>query len=56
MRSHTEDDNNITTEERDENSSEEGQSSIATEDSSEVEIDSWGRLYKTLNHFLVTVL
>ena len=44
MESHTEDDNRITTEERDENSYEEEQSSITTEDSSEEEIDPWSTL------------
>ena len=39
MESHTEDDNSITTEERNENSSEDEQSSIRTENSSEEEID-----------------
>ena len=44
MESHTEDDNSIATEERDENSPEEKQSSIPTEDSSEEEIHPWSTL------------
>ena len=44
MATHAEDDNSITTEERDENSSEGEQSSITTEDSSEEEIDPWSTL------------
>ena len=44
MESHTEDDNSITTEERDEYNSEEEQSSITTENSSEEEIDPWSTL------------
>ena len=44
MESHTEDDNSITTEERDEYSPEEEQSSITTENSSEEEIDPWSTL------------
>ena len=41
MESHTEDDDSITTEERDENSSEGEQSSITTKNSSDEKIDLW---------------
>ena len=44
METHAEDDSSITTEERDENSSEEGQSSITTENSSEEKIDPWSTI------------
>ena len=44
MESQTKDDKSITTEERAENSSEEEQSSIPTEDSSKEEIDPWSTL------------
>ena len=44
MESHAEDDNTISTEERDENSSEDEQSSITAENSSEEEIDPWTTL------------
>ena len=44
MESHTQDDDRITREERDENSSEDEQSSITTENSSEQEIDPWTTL------------
>ena len=44
METHAEDDSSITTEDRDENSSDEGQSSITTENSSEEEIDPWSTL------------
>ena len=44
METHAEDDSSITTEERDENSSEKEQSSITTENSSEKEIDPWSTL------------
>ena len=44
MESHTEDGNSIRTEERDGNSSEDEQSSITTENSSEEELDRWTTL------------
>ena len=44
METNAEDDNSITTEDCDENSSEEEQSSISTEDSSDEEIDPWTTL------------
>ena len=44
MESHIEDGNSITTEERDENSSEDEQGSVTTENSSEEEIDPWSTL------------
>ena len=44
METHAEDDSSITTEDRDENSSEDEQSSITTENSSDEEIDPWTTL------------
>ena len=44
METHAEDDSSITTEDRDENSSEGEQSSITTENSSDEEIDPWSTL------------
>ena len=44
METHAEDDSSITTEDRDENSSEGEQSSITTENSSDEEIDPWTAL------------
>ena len=44
MKTHAKDDGSITTEDRDENSSEEEQSSIKTENSSDEEIDPWSTL------------
>ena len=44
METHAEDDSSITTEDRDENSSEKEQSSITTENSSDEEIDPWTTL------------
>ena len=44
METHAEDDSSITTEDRDENSSEEDQRSITTENSCDEEIDPWSIL------------